>query len=373
MSIKTAAAACASLIFVGTSAHAWAGESCSTPEHSIQKQSQTAELPRYVVPYSWNSGLFDGRLSRASSSVAEDVISVAGAPWIQLELGDVSLGKNSHVVLTSVQDGHSQKLDAQALDQWKDRTAYFNGDSVRVELYVDPSDVNVTFNVASVVAGERLRPSGPLPMSICGRDNRVASNEPRVARIDPIGCTAWIIRNGKLLTAGHCLARGSRNRIISFNPPASLPDGTVQFPGPEDQYTINQGSFVFADGGVGNDWGVFTAARNSQTGLRPIDAQGSFRIQRNRGPSRIRITGFGVDSGRTNQTNQTHVGDNAGSSGTTMRYTADTTGGNSGSPIIDARTGISVGIHSHGGCSAVGGRNSGTSFFNSALVNAINR
>ncbi|TQV77584.1 hypothetical protein FLL45_04535 [Aliikangiella marina] len=54
-----------------------------------------------------------------------------------------------------------------------------------------------------------------------------------------------------------------------------------------------------------------------------------------------------------------------------MRYTADTTGGNSGSPIIDEATGEAVGIHSHGGCSSSGGNNNGTSFFNTALWNAI--
>ena len=58
------------------------------------------------------------------------------------------------------------------------------------------------------------------------------------------------------------------------------------------------------------------------------------------GPANIRITGYGVDDGVDNQTEQTHVGPNAGSSGTTMRYQTDTECGNSGGPVIDDATGM---------------------------------
>ena len=80
-------------------------------------------------------------------------------------------------------------------------------------------------------------------------------------------------------------------------------------------------------------------------------------------PDSIRITGYGTDTGTANQTQQTHVGPNAGSSGTTMRYRTDTQGGNSGSPVIDELTGYAVGVHTHGGCTSSGGNNSGTSLF----------
>src|SRR5690606_20127707 len=63
---------------------------------------------------------------------------------------------------------------------------------------------------------------------------------------------------------------------------------------------------------------------------------------------------------------------NAGSSGTTMRYQVDTTGGNSGSPVIDEATGEAVGVHTHGGCTTAGtGSNSGTSLFNTAFWAAV--
>ena len=334
--------------------------------------AQTAELPRRTESVAWTSGNHDGNPFGEDQDppelVHQDMIWVPGVPWIQLRFGHGRLGKNSFVEITSLADGATQRLDAKQLAQWGNRSAYFNGDAVEVHLFVGARDEGISIDVPEVVVGEWGR---PVDKSICGVDDRVASNESRTGRIDPIGCTGWITQSGQLLSAGHCLAGGSSNQTLSFDVPPSLPDGTVQFPPPSDQYSINQSSFNFVDGGIGNDWGVFAVFNNSQTGLQPISAQGSFSIARNLGPANIRITGFGVDSGTTNQTNQTHVGPNAGSSGTTMRYRADTTGGNSGSPVIDAATGVAVGIHTHGGCTSSGGNNNGTSFFNTALWNAV--
>ena len=155
---------------------------------------------------------------------------------------------------------------------------------------------------------------------------------------------------------------------MQFNVPASLPSGTLQHPGPEDQYTVDDATRVFVNGGVGNDWGVFETFANTTTGLTAIQAQGtSFNLAQDLGPPTIRITGYGIDGGTANQTQQTHAGPNAGSSGTTMRYQTDTTGGNSGSPVIDDANDIAVGVHTHGGCFSGGGNNNGTSTFNTAF------
>ena len=372
MSVKTSTLFCIGIFVSGTAFASPDVRMCTNTESDQQKQSGTllAEIPKREVVYNWSSGKLDGL--KGISMAAKEMVSVSDAPWLQLRFGEVKLGEKSYVELSSPKSGAFQRLDSETYEQWRGRSAYFNGDSIQVELYVAEGDTGVVVNVGSVIAGENSTALDSL--SICGVDNRVASMESRVARIDPIGCTAWTIASGQLLTAGHCLAGGSSNEVISFNPPPSLSDGTVQFPDPEDQYTIDQGSFDFANGGIGNDWGVFTVFNNSQTGLQPVEAQGSFDIAQDLGPSSIRITGFGTDDGTTNQTNQTHSGPNASSSGTTMRYTADTTGGNSGSPVIDDATGVAVGIHTHGGCRTNGsGNNSGTSFFNSALWSAVDQ
>ncbi len=339
---------------------------------SMQIAAQPAAIPSKTVDYHWHSGSHSatGEVGRAAVNVAyRDTISVSGSPWIQLRFSDVNLGQASYIQVTSLADGASQRLDANELQHWGNQSAYFNGDAVEIELYVASGDSDVGVAVNEVVAGEKAANT----RSLCAADDRISSTEPRVARIDPIGCTGWIAENGKILTAGHCLAGGNSNQILSFNPPQSLPDGTVQFPGPEDQYAIDQSSFQFNSGGVGNDWGIFQVFNNSVTGLQPIQAQGAFTVVRDLGPANIRISGFGLDSGTSNQTNQTNVGPNAGSSGTTMRYITDTMGGNSGSPVIDNQTGRSVGIHTHGGCTSTGtDNNSGTSFFNTELWDAFN-
>ncbi len=334
--------------------------------------AQTAELPRRTETVAWTSGSHDGPLGGEKDPpemALLDTIQVYGAPWIQLQFSGGHLGKNSFVELTSVADDAIQHLDSDQLAQWDNRSAYFNGDAVEIRLYVGAGDQGVSIDVPEAVVGEWGLPA----KSICGSfDNRVASSEPRTGRIDPVGCTGFVIAGGQQLTAGHCLAKGPRNRTLSFNVPPSLPDGTVQFPPPQDQYSINLSSFEFVSGGPGNDWGTFAVSDNSQTGLQPIAAQGSFSVVQDLGPANIRITGFGTVTGTTtNQTNQTHVGPNDGSSGTTLRYRTDTEGGNSGSPVIDEATGSAVGIHGQGGCSTSGGHNRGTSFFNSALWNAI--
>ena len=331
--------------------------------------AQTAELPRRTEQVTWNSGTHNGRGSlqgdgvEAAELAVRDVISVPGVPWMQLQFTRANLGNKSRIEITSKLDGSTQILDAKTFQQWGGRSAYFNGDAVEVRLLVGPQDRKVRVGVRSVVVGEWGPPANK---SICGpSDNRVDSTDSRVGRIDPIGCTGWMVNNGNLLTAGHCLA-GSGNTTFSVQPPKSLSNGTVQFPPADRQYSIIQSSFNYANGGVGNDWGSFAVNNNSQTGLQPMAAHGSFAIRQDLSPSTIRITGFGTDSGIDNQSLQTHTGANTGSSGTTMRYNADTTGGNSGSPVIDEATNEAVGIHTHGGCSSSGGNNSGTSFFNSA-------
>ena len=338
---------------------------------ALPAAAQMGELARHTEAYTWSSGQYDGsgELTKGMQAqlVADELVMVPGSTWMQLNFHSLRLGEGSYIQISSLLDGHTQRLDAEAVRAWNYRSAYFNGDALLVELFVAPMDREIFVNVEEVTVGDYRAPL----KSICGTDDRTDSTDPRVGRMVPIGCTGWLVDNGKFITAGHCL--NSRNsQVLEFNVPDSNADGSLNHPGPEDQYPIDQGSFTFVDGGVGNDWGVFTATANTTTGLTPHAAQGSaFAIKQDLGPNNIRITGFGVDSGSDNQSHQTHVGPNEGSSGTTMRYSADTTGGNSGSPVIDEATNMAVGVHSHGGCSSSGGNNSGTSFFNSSFWQTV--
>ncbi|MCG8688812.1 MAG: T9SS type A sorting domain-containing protein, partial [Desulfobacterales bacterium] len=212
----------------------------------------------------------------------------------------------------------------------------------------------------------------PEPESICGsKDNRKASNDKAIGRLVPIGCTGWIIKNGKLVTAGHCVK--SSMEILEFNVPKSSSNGAIRHPAPEHQYTVNQGSIVSGSAtSQGTDWAVFTVYKNSKTRKSPIQAQGkSYNVVRVNSAKNIRITGFGVDDGSANQTQQTHVGPFSSSNNNKLYYSTDTRGGNSGSPVIDASTGNAIGVHTHGGCSSSGGANSGTNAKRQDFWNAM--
>jgi hypothetical protein len=330
-----------------------------------------------------SSGLHNGVTDEGGETIIafNDIVRGSEAPWLRIHFKDANLGKNSFIIIRSLYDGKEQKLDATSIEQWYYSSAYFNGYEIEIELHVAPFDENIFFTVDELVIGEFYE-GDLLFFSICGpTDDRIASDQHATSRLVSIGCTAWIIPNGHFVSAGHCLD-GSNSTVVEFQVPISLPNGTIQHPGPEDQYSVDVSTKVFVNGGIGNDWGTFEVFPNSVTGLMPIVAQGAFwPLVQDLGPDSIRITGYGVDGpppgfgngprDSTNQTQQTNVGPNAGSSGTTMRYVTDTQGGNSGSPIIDALTNNAVGVHTHGGCNSSGGNNNGTSTFNTAFWDAV--
>ncbi|OJJ14192.1 hypothetical protein BKI52_43765 [marine bacterium AO1-C] len=319
------------------------------------------ELPRHYKKYEMS--LKANGAQRGAKPVSY-IITEEGATWLRLFFGNINLGNSSSVTITSNLDGSTQTLDASAIKVWNAASAYFNGNSVTVTLNASSRDREVGLDVVELGVGE-LTPS---TRSQCGSvDNRTSSNDAAIGRIVPIGCTGWIITNGKLVTAGHCT--GSRAQVLEFNVPQSNPDRSIVHPPVRDQYPI--GSFVtpYVRGRPETDWAVGSAGANSQTGLTPIQAQGkSFNVVQSTPGSSIRITGYGVDTGSDNQTQQTHTGPTASVTNTFVRYQTDTEGGNSGSPIIDAATGNAVGVHAYGGCSTNG---SGSNYGARATISAF--
>jgi V8-like Glu-specific endopeptidase len=209
------------------------------------------------------------------------------------------------------------------------------------------------------------------------------------------GCTGWLVSNGAVLTAGHCpVAVGD---VLEFNVPASNANGTINSANVNDQYPVTSISTV-VNGGLGNDYQVLAIGPNSITKSRAHVVNGFFRMV-NTTPANgsiIRVTGFGLDNApngtggvgaaccdidgdsvcdnncnSASQTEQTHTATYAGLTGTSHTYTVDTTPANSGSPIIWEAFGVTIGIHTNGGCTSTGGSNSGTAFGSVGLRNAI--
>lgn len=313
----------------------------------------------------------------APQVVFSTTIRVPGALWLRLEFDEVLLAgtpftpRESRLHVTSTLDGAQQRLNAVHVEQWRHTSAYFNGDEVTIEIIAQPGTGENRVALSRVVAG---RPDLD-PASICGpTDDRLPSEDPRVARILPSGCTSWLIDDcsGCLLTAGHC-----GYDTVQFNVPLSDANGNMQHPPPEDQYAADLSSRQTANNGIGDDYSYYGAFPNANTGLTPREAQGDQFTLSLPPPvqgQEIRITGHGTTGPdvppQWNRAQKTHAGPYFSFTGTRLQYQTDTTGGNSGSPVIDDSTGYAIGVHTHGGCSANQG-NSGTGLNNNGLQSAL--
>lgn len=336
---------------------------------ALAQETQPSPLPSAVVPIELDTGWL-GATGAASEVAYSTVIDSPGALWIRLRFdqaalaGDVEDGTHSYLIITSLQDGHHQILDARSLRQWKHTSAYFNGDAVQLDLVAHSVEADNRIVISEATIGI---PGGE--RTICGTvDDRTLSSDPRAARILPVGCTGWMIDdcNHCFLTAGHC--QGSMD-VVQFNVPLSTSSGGLNHPPPSDQYTVDDTSTQGNGGaGVGDDWAYFGVFPNSTTGMNPFEAQGASYVLDSTPPAvsgqSIRVTGYGSVSAPVSPTwylvQKTHVGPYAFFGGSTIQYVTDTTGGNSGSPVIEEGSGAAIGIHTHGGCGPSSGANNGT-------------
>ncbi len=346
---------------------------------SLNTQAQqTLPPPSHEVSVSADSGFCDN--GDGYCTVWSKTLTVEGANWLQLHFGAVVLTEgelqSSKLKITSLKDGAVQFLDSESCAQWRNKSAFFNGDSVKVELVAHEGAERNRVLVEMITAGDN---PGPPQQSVCGSvDDRQLSNDVRVGRTNN-GCSAWLFddRTNCMITAGHCTP--GMNTVF-FNVPLSNGNGSLNFPPPSDQYAVDPDSVQFQNAGVGDDWCYFGCFNNSTTGLSPFEAQGdSFELAAPNSNTfdasdSIRITGFGVTSSPVNptfnQAQKTHAGPFVSFSGTALRYEADTTGGNSGSPVIDALTDVAYGVHTHGGCNSFGG-NSGTGYNHPDFLAAV--
>ncbi|MCP3905896.1 MAG: hypothetical protein GY715_19910 [Planctomycetes bacterium] len=319
--------------------------------------------------------------ARQRGVIYSKAIIVPQAAWLRLRFDDVKLGsirgKGQPTILrlTSLADGAEQRMNSKHVQQWQNTSAYFNGDAVLLEIVADPGAAPSRVLITSGTVGAT---DLGVTDSICGFiDDRELSTDPRVARRFPSGCTTWLIDdvNHCFLTAGHC---ASAMQVVEFNVPLSTGAGAPLHPGPEDQYMVDPASMQTNGGaGIGNDWAYFGCFPNSNTGLTPYEAQGAFfelatSMPLSQGQS-IRVTGFGVVetpvATQWNWAQKTHTGPLVYIAGTRVEYQVDTTGGNSGSPVVDEATGKALAIHTHGGCGS--GGNSGTSVLHGGLQLAL--
>ena len=338
--------------------------------------AQAAAPPSTTLTYPVDSGTAINT-GATPQVVISFPVHVQGAQWMRLFFdsvqlsGDFFAGTGATLRITSVWDAGVMEMSAVNVRQWQQSSAYFNGDTVLVEVVAHPG-TGVNRVILGRVTADLTGPG--FPETQCGPlDNRVPSQDPRVCRTMPVGCTGWMINDcaGCYLTAGHCMGGTS---VAQFNVPFSTGGGGLVNPPPSDQYSVD-----FSSKQNGSDYGYFGTFPNPNTGMTALQAQGSAFVLQNPPPynanAEIRITGHGVDSSPSswNQVQQTHAGPWVSSTTSTQRYRTDTQGGNSGSPVIYEPTGVAIGIHTNGGCNTGGGgSNSGTSSSRPGLVNVLN-
>lgn len=303
-----------------------------------------------------------------------------GAPWLRVEFGECDLGAGSYLRVISETTLRSHRLTASSLAHWRNVCGALKGDRLTVELYVAPGDLGVFANVKRLLAGVRREPT-ITAATICGTDNRVNNRDDRVGRMFGGGCTAWLIQNGAVLSAGHCVDAGIGGSFFEVNVPLSDSDGTPNPSDPDDQFPMVGGSQVWElIGETGRDWGIFNIGPNNNTGERAHVGRGFIRITQ-AVPTQnmtLRITGYGNDDGVDFRTEQTSTGpfvsETTDGAQVWHSYRVDTEPANSGSPLIWRLGSVdySVGIHTDGGCTEDGGANTGTSFNQQNLATTVN-
>lgn len=364
---------------------------------STALMAQQAPPPSHTEFVQVASGVLANALP-IETVVWQDFVTVpAGTPWLRLQYAAANLDQGSYLRIVSLRDGEVMTMHQEHLAQWGMTSAFFNGNSVLVQLVAGPHTVGNEVTITRVTAGDAA--PDIVPETICGStDDRVPSSDPRSGRLSN-GCSGWIIDaagggNQKLhLSAGHCYA--ASGAVLQFAVPSSSANCSLVQPPVAKQFAVDASTSQYVNGGVGNDYWVFRCFANSTTGLTTFQEQGAAYTLATAMPSSgstVRNTGYGVDgtntngaaagsscsctssagTGTRNQTQQTHTGNLVSNAGTTLQHQVDTCGGNSGSVLIDEVSGRAIGIHTHGGCSTGASTyNSGTQVTHPSLVAAI--
>lgn len=129
---------------------------------------QPAPLESRQVPINVDSGLTQNVpvVDLADAAAVEPLVvfvtevSVPGASWLRLNFeqvllsGDPAAGNASYLQITSVLDGAQQRLNADHVVVWSSTSAFFNGDTVFVELYAFAGTGANRLVMSEVTAGE---------------------------------------------------------------------------------------------------------------------------------------------------------------------------------------------------------------------------
>jgi hypothetical protein len=340
------------------------------------------------ISYNLDFGPINGMRSQEFTLVFEQEIYFKGTDWFSIVFDRINLGKNSYIKITSTKDNDSQKITSYTnLEAWKNHTGYFNGDRVILELFAHRDDTGIGFSIKRVHSGKFNRDVNFL--SSCNDDRVKETDNKRkwaIGRIHTNG-TAWLSNTGikgKLVTAKHVFKQYNDSQasaeplpnIYELDVPESDAYGTPQLAAINNQWPIRgivkESSFDFDNGvSYGDDWAIFEVFYNG-IDYSPYQYEG-FAIEQNYNTTNTyRISGFGRDTElKKSQTLQTSTGNILDYTSNTniLEYNIYSTGGSSGSPIINESNGKVIGIVTGGGPCETG--SFGTSFLKPEIWEAL--
>lgn len=187
-------------------------------------------------------------------------VSYPNAASIRLYFEDVSLGDKSYLLLEGA-DGAQQRLDARALENWHNTSAYFNGGQVKISVHQANGESPVAFKLKEVKVSEEIAAANIQQMHGASLNTQASTSDAaqmqsdipygkaigRLTNGNRVGGAGWIAPNGAIVTSrrGYQLIEESGFDIIEFNVPLSDKDQSVNHPAPEDQYPLKMDGAVY--------------------------------------------------------------------------------------------------------------------------------
>ncbi|GAB4145856.1 MAG: hypothetical protein Fur0037_13820 [Planctomycetota bacterium] len=226
---------------------------------------QVASYPEVRRPESADSGYLSNPRAVDAVLWTRD-FTIPYASFLQLHFRDTNLPEGSRLKIYAPSNAQwAQWHDARSLADYQWFSCQFEGPTARAELHAGPGTSGnrvLIDEVRGLLVGQPLTGD-----SICGSsDDRVLSNDPRACRQDA-SCSAWLFSPYAVSTAGHCFS-STAGHILHFNVPLSSPSGSPRPSAPNDQYAM-EAFRIGMSAGVGADYNVAAAVRNSNTGLFP--------------------------------------------------------------------------------------------------------
>jgi hypothetical protein len=271
--------------------------------------AQTDNIFHKIQTYNLSTGVHNGNGVNLYQAFNK-IVQIDSAQWFRIFFKKHDLGKSSYIEIRSTLDNSRQLLNSKSIFEWQNTSAYFNGSTFEISLYVAPDDKNIYFEIQEILIGYNLTKDGY--NGICGVDDRIRSNSLMVARLwsGTVYGTAFKVCPDKFVSAGHLF--GVMSVVIEFN----IPDYGGHPPA-SDQYSVDPTSLE-----QGDDWAVFKVFPNSNTGNEPLKEGVCLNVTQDIIGTNVKTIGYGLDNGIDNLTQQVSYGGYGGLNGYDFEFFA---------------------------------------------------